>query len=80
VMPLVASVEHRAAASHFRSLMAKYQAMELLVQIGEYKHGSDALADEAIQARAAMQNFLAQPPEASQAYEQTVAALQGFSR
>jgi ATP synthase in type III secretion protein N len=80
VMPLVASREHRAAASHFRSLMAKYQAMELLVQIGEYKPGSDALADESIQARPAMQHFLAQPPEANQGYEQTVAALRGFSR
>lgn len=79
VMPLVSSREHRAAASHVRSLLAKYQAMELLVQIGEYKPGSDALADEALRARPAMQAFLSQPPEANHAYEQTVTTLRGFA-
>ena len=78
VMPLVASREHRAAAAHFRSLLAKYQEMELLVQIGEYKPGSDALADEAIEARPAMLDFLSQPPETSQAYAQSIAALRRF--
>jgi type III secretion protein N (ATPase) len=78
VMPLVASREHRAAAAHFRSLLAKYQEMELLVQIGEYKPGSDALADEAIAARPAMLDLLSQPPETSQAYEQSLAALRRF--
>jgi type III secretion protein N (ATPase) len=78
VMPLIASREHRVAAAHFRSLLAKYQEMELLVQIGEYKRGSDALADQAIAARPAMLNFLSQPPETSQAYEQSLAALRRF--
>lgn len=75
VMPLVTTREHGAAAAHFRSLLAKYQEMELLVQIGEYRPGSDALADEAIQARPAMLDFLSQPPKTSQPFEQSIAAL-----
>ena len=75
VMPLVTSREHGTAAAHFRSLLAKYQEMELLVQIGEYKPGSDALADEAIQGRPAMLDFLSQPPKTGQPFEQSLAAL-----
>ncbi|MDP9604841.1 UNVERIFIED_ORG: type III secretion protein N (ATPase) [Variovorax paradoxus] len=78
VMPLVTSREHRAAAAHFRGLLAKYQEMELLVQIGEYKAGADALADEAIGARTAMLEFLSQPPDASLPYAQSVEALRQF--
>ncbi|MET3183620.1 UNVERIFIED_ORG: type III secretion protein N (ATPase) [Variovorax guangxiensis] len=78
VMPLVTSREHRAAAAHFRGLLAKYQEMELLVQIGEYKAGADALADEAIGARPAMLEFLSQPPDASLPYAQSVEALRQF--
>ena len=32
----------------FVLLMAKYQEVELLVKIGEYKRGGDAVTDEAI--------------------------------
>ncbi|KLN53518.1 FliI/YscN family ATPase [Variovorax paradoxus] len=78
VMPLAASQEHRAAAARFRSLLAKYQEMELLVQIGEYKAGGDALADEAIRMRPAMLDFLSQPPDASLPYAQSVETLQRF--
>lgn len=78
VMPLVTSREHRAAAAHFRGLLAKYQEMELLVQIGEYKAGADALADEAIGARPAMLEFLSQPPDASLPYAQSVETLRQF--
>ncbi|MDH6594278.1 type III secretion protein N (ATPase) [Variovorax sp. TBS-050B] len=75
VMPLVTTAEHGAAAARFRSLLAKYQEMELLVQIGEYRPGSDALADEAIGARPAMLDFLAQPPGTSEDFAQSLAAL-----
>ncbi|WP_310738574.1 FliI/YscN family ATPase [Piscinibacter sp. HJYY11] len=79
VMPLVTTREHRAAASHLRSLMAKYREMELLVQIGEYQPGSDALADEAMRTRAATLDFLSQAPDTRHDYEQTVATLRGFA-
>ena len=79
VMPLVTTRDHRAAASHLRSLMAKYREMELLVQIGEYQPGTDALADEAMRTRAATQAFLSQAPDTRHDYEQTVAALRAFA-
>lgn len=60
VMPQVASDTHMKAAQRVRSLLAKYQEIELLVQIGEYRQGSDAQADAAIAARDALQAFLSQ--------------------
>jgi len=78
VMPLVTASEHGAAAARFRSLLAKYQEMELLVQIGEYKRGSDPLADEAIESRPAMVDFVSQAPGASHPYGESLAALLRF--
>jgi type III secretion protein N (ATPase) len=40
--------------------MAKYQEVELLVKIGEYKRGADTLADEAIARIEEIRNFLKQ--------------------
>lgn len=52
--------EHRQAASRFRQLLAKYHDVELLVQIGEFKRGQDALADEAIDKYDRLNEFLQQ--------------------
>ncbi len=51
---------HGGLASRFRQLLAKYRDVELLVQIGEFKKGQDALADEAIEKRDALDAFLIQ--------------------
>ncbi|MDR0361995.1 MAG: type III secretion system ATPase SctN [Planctomycetota bacterium] len=59
-MGAVTTPGHRAAADRFRQLLAKYRDVELLVQIGEYKSGQDALADEAIGKRDRMNGFLRQ--------------------
>jgi type III secretion protein N (ATPase) len=75
VMSAVASPEHAQAAGRLRSLMAKYQELELLIQIGEYRRGADALADQAVARRSAMQQFLAQQPGDRQGFEQTLTAL-----
>jgi len=75
VMSAVASPEHAQAAGRLRALLAKYQELELLIQIGEYRRGADALADQAVQRRAAVQQFLAQKPGERQGFEQTLAAL-----
>jgi ATP synthase in type III secretion protein N len=75
VMGLVTSPEHREAAEQARALLAKYQELELLVQIGEYRAGADALADQAISARTSLQHFLRQKPDAAQSLDDTIAAL-----
>ncbi|OJA72023.1 EscN/YscN/HrcN family type III secretion system ATPase [Burkholderia ubonensis] len=60
VMPLVANRAHQQAAARVRELIAKYQEIELLVQIGEYREGSDRLGDLALRARDAIAAFCAQ--------------------
>ncbi len=75
VMTAITSPGHRAAANHLRRLVAKYQETELLVQIGEYKAGSDALADEAIGKREAIEAFLGQGLEDASAWDDSLDAL-----
>lgn len=60
VMPQVTSREHMDRAGHVRRLMAKYKEIETLLQVGEYKDGSDPLADEAIAKMEAIRAFLNQ--------------------
>jgi type III secretion protein N (ATPase) len=42
------------------TILSKYQEVELLVRIGEYKHGADKITDEAIDKIEAVNNFLRQ--------------------
>lgn len=62
IMPQLVSPEQRAAAAHLRNLLAKYKEIEFLLRVGEYKHGSDPLADESIRKMPLIQAFLKQPP------------------
>ncbi len=48
VMNTIVSPEQRAAAGKVRAMLAKFQEVELLLRIGEYKQGADHEADEAI--------------------------------
>ena len=54
--------EHVAATIQLRSLMSKYQEIELLVQLGEYARGTDPLGDEALAKKDALEAFLKQAP------------------
>ena len=60
VMPAVASAPHMAAAARLRALLARYAEVEFLIQVGEYKPGGDALADEAVGKIEALRAFLRQ--------------------
>ena len=48
VMNALITPAHKKAAGNIRELMAKYQDIELLLKVGEYKKGSDKVADIAI--------------------------------
>jgi len=61
VMPQVAAAGHQQDAQRLRQLLAKFQDMELLLQIGEYRPGADAVADAAVGAIGAIRAFLTQP-------------------
>ena len=80
VMTHVVSAEHAAAAARWRSLMARYQELELLIQIGEYRPGGDAVADHAVRLRESMQAFLAQAPGEQQPFAASVAALRRLAQ
>ena len=48
VMNNIVGEDHLRVAGRIRELLAKHKEVELLLKIGEYKQGSDPLADEAI--------------------------------
>lgn len=54
------SPEVAAAAARVRALISRYEDVELLVQIGEYRAGSDPEADAALRLHGAIQRYLRQ--------------------
>lgn len=72
----VAEPEHRQAALRLRALMAKHAEIRFLLQVGEYKSGSDVLADEAIERWPAIETLLRQPPDEATAFDDTLSRLQ----
>ncbi|WP_092484258.1 type III secretion system ATPase SctN [Candidatus Ichthyocystis hellenicum] len=75
VMTSIVSREHVAAAGRIRELMDKYNDVELLIKIGEYKSGSDPLTDESVRKKDAIAAFLQQGVHELYPYEQTVSEL-----
>jgi type III secretion protein N (ATPase) len=75
LMTAIASADHQRAAGRLRNLMSKYQEIELLVRIGEYKKGSDAASDEAIAKIDSINNFLKQGLREESSFEQTLQAM-----
>jgi FliI/YscN family ATPase len=59
-MPFVTEPKHRELAGRVRHLLAAYRDAEDLIQVGAYARGSDAVVDEAIDRRAAIDAFLRQ--------------------
>ncbi len=60
VMSAIVDEEHVQLAGRMRELLAKYKEVELLIKIGEYKEGSDQVADEAVAKVEAINEFLTQ--------------------
>ncbi|MEY4561542.1 MAG: EscN/YscN/HrcN family type secretion system ATPase [Pseudomonadota bacterium] len=71
----VASPAHRQAAGHVRALMAKHAEIKFLLQVGEYRAGSDPLADEAIAKQAAINALLRQQSDETSALTTTLDQL-----
>ena len=80
VMSQVVREPHLAAAAHIRSLLARYQEIELLVQIGEYRAGADPLADAALAAKPALEAFFTQSARALEPFDASVDALIDMAR
>ncbi|MCW7540288.1 type III secretion system ATPase SctN [Aquabacterium sp. A7-Y] len=75
VMSQIVPAEHQGAAGKLRKLMAKYDELETLLQMGEYKPGNDPLADEAVQKIEAIRAFLNQATSDLWPFEKTLQAL-----
>ncbi len=75
LMPAVTGAAHRAAAHKLRALIARHREVELLIQVGEYRAGSDALADEAIAKLPLIREFLQQPADELQGAAKTLQRL-----
>ena len=74
-MSAIVPKDHKAAASKLREILAKYQEVELLLRIGEYKKGSDAATDEAIAKIDRVNAFLKQGLDEKPQYDDTIAKL-----
>ena len=67
--------DHKQAAAKLRTILAKYQEVELLLKIGEYQKGADKETDEAIAKIDAVNGFLKQGLKDKNTYEETLQML-----
>lgn len=72
VMNAIVDKKHLEAAGKFRKMLAKYQEVEMLIRIGEYKKGNDAEVDEAIDKMPKLNAFLRQGLSEKSSFEETV--------
>ncbi len=75
VMNAIVSKEHKQAAQRLRQILAKYAEIELLVQLGEYKKGTDAEADFALSHIDKVNAFLKQGLDEKSSFDETLKAL-----
>jgi len=75
VMARVVDAEHSRAAERLRSLLARYDEIELLLRMGEYVRGSDPLADEAIDKKDRIDHFLHHSLDEPEGWDTIVDAL-----
>ena len=75
VMTQVVPESHSQAAARLRQLMAKYDEIEPLLQVGEYAKGNDAMGDAAIDRIDAIKAFLNQRTDHNQDYDLTLREL-----
>lgn len=72
IMNNVVSEEQLMAAGRIRELMAKYEEIELLVKVGEYRQGTDQVADEALTKIDHIRQFLKQRTDELTDYDSTL--------
>jgi ATP synthase in type III secretion protein N len=71
----VAHDEQTQLVRQLRELMARYNDVELLIRIGEFHRGADALADRAVDLRPAIDTFLRQSSQQQSDHTSAIAAL-----
>jgi len=71
LMDAVTSRQHQADAARIRELLARHADVELLLRVGEYRKGSDVVADEAIARVDRINAFLRQTADEHASLEDT---------
>ena len=80
LMDAVVRPAHRQVAARVRDSLARYEQVELLVQVGEYSAGSDPETDAAIARHTAIDAFLRQDLAAPSGFTDTQRALTELMR
>ena len=75
VMTMIVPKPHIDAAGKLRQLLAKYSEVEMLIKLGEYKPGGDAVTDEAVRKIDAINKFLRQGVHEKATFDETIQAL-----
>ncbi|WP_437883364.1 FliI/YscN family ATPase [Pseudomonas sp. LRF_L74] len=75
LMDTVTPPRQRQSAGQLRDALARYEEVELLLQVGEYSKGNDAETDAAIARHAALQRFLRQGPDERSSMSETLQAM-----
>jgi ATP synthase in type III secretion protein N len=78
LFPKLAPRAQQVGAAGLRSMLAKLDEIELLVQLGEYQPGRDALADRALDERHAINAYLRQNNDDRTPLSHGVARLRAF--
>lgn len=76
VMQSVTDEGHQKLVIELRALLAKYKEIEVLLQVGEFKAGSDAVADKAVAKIDAIKAYLAQSPSETEDFARMKQSLQ----
>ncbi len=76
VVDAITVKQHRMNASRIRMLLAKYDEVELLLQVGEFRQGADAMADEAVAKIEDIRDFLQQSGDDLTPYFDTLQRLE----
>lgn len=80
VMNQIIEPEHQAQAGRLRSWLAKYEEVELLLQIGEYQKGQDKVADEAIARIETIRQWLRQGTHEPSSLPEALSTLEALTR
>ncbi len=78
VMDAIICDQQRADAGQIRTLLARYEEVELLLRIGEYQKGQDHVADRAIEKIAAIRQWLCQGIHENSQFDTTVSQLRAL--
>lgn len=78
VLPLIVDRQQLELAGKVREVLSNYKKNELLIRIGEYKHGSDKNADFALKYIDKVNRFLKQQVDDKAPFEETLKALKAL--